>query len=69
MATETVLTNSTANGALTHPITTSLTAGKAFLIAHPVGVAVVGSALIGAGAYWAIKKFKSEKEEPAAASA
>ncbi len=66
MATETVLANTAANGAATHnPI--ALGAAKAFMIAHPVGVAVIGSALIGAGTYWAMKKFRGEKEEPAAA--
>lgn len=69
MATETVLANTATNGAVAHPITTTIGATKAFLIAHPVGVAVLGSALIGAGAYWAMKKLKGEKEESAAASA
>ncbi|WP_069472668.1 hypothetical protein [Candidatus Marithrix sp. Canyon 246] len=62
MATETVLAN-----AVTHPITTVGGATKAFLIAHPVGVAVVGASLIGAGTYWAMKKFMGEKEESVAA--
>jgi hypothetical protein len=64
MATETVL----ANTAATHPIA-ALGATKAFLIAHPIGVAVVGASLIGAGTYWAMKKFMGEKEEPVAEAA
>ena len=48
MATETVI----ANGAATHPVI--LGATKAFLIAHPIGVTVVGASLIGAGTYWAM---------------
>ncbi len=63
MATETVL----ANTAATHPVI--LGATKAFLIAHPIGVAVVGATLIGAGTYWAMNKFMGEKEEPVAAEA
>ncbi|RKZ56277.1 MAG: hypothetical protein DRR08_22115 [Candidatus Parabeggiatoa sp. nov. 2] len=38
---------------------------KAFLLAHPVGMAVVGATLIGAGTYYLIKKFSNKKEEPA----
>lgn len=67
MATETILANTAANGAATHPVT--LGATKAFLIAHPIGVTVVGASLIGAGTYWAMKKFLGEKEEPAAEAA
>ncbi|MEK8016309.1 MAG: hypothetical protein VSS75_005525 [Candidatus Parabeggiatoa sp.] len=46
------------------------TAGSlnAFLLAHPVGVAVVGGALVGAGTYYLMQKFlKKKEEEPAAA--
>jgi len=64
MATETVI----ANGAATHPVILG-GATKAFLIAHPIGVTVVGASLIGAGTYWAMKKFMGEKEEPVAAEA
>jgi len=40
---------------------------KAFFLAHPVGVAVVGGALVGAGAYYLMNKFLKKKEEPATA--
>jgi F0F1-type ATP synthase assembly protein I len=65
MATETAVTNAAASGAATHPV--SIGATKAFLLAHPVGVALVGGVLVGAGTYWVMKKFMGKKEEPAAA--
>ena len=34
----------------------SLGAGKAFIVAHPIGVAVVGGALVGLLAYYLVKK-------------
>jgi predicted transporter len=40
---------------------------KAFLLAHPVGVAVVGGVLIGLGAYYIAKKWSAPKEETAKA--
>jgi len=43
---------------------------KPFLVAHPVGVAIVGGVLVGAGTYYLMNKFLSKKdsqEEPAAA--
>ncbi len=40
---------------------------KAFFLAHPVGVAVVGGALVGAGAYYLMNKLLKKKEEPATA--
>ncbi|MDM8567142.1 hypothetical protein QUF74_16010 [Candidatus Halobeggiatoa sp. HSG11] len=46
-------------------ITTSqsaLTLAKAFLIAHPVGAAIVGGAAIGAGTYFLMNKFLNKKE-------
>jgi predicted transporter len=36
---------------------------KAFLLAHPVGVAIVGGTLIGMGVYYIAKKWSSPKEE------
>ncbi len=37
---------------------------KGFIIAHPVGVAVIGGALIAVGTYYLMKKFLAKKEEP-----
>jgi hypothetical protein len=45
---------------------------KPFLVAHPVGVAIIGGALVGVGTYWLAKKFskpKAEEDEAAAAAA
>ncbi|OQY55197.1 MAG: hypothetical protein DRR08_26555 [Candidatus Parabeggiatoa sp. nov. 2] len=45
---------------------------KPFLIAHPVGVAIIGGALVGTGVYFLAKKFskpKVEEEEAVAAAA
>jgi hypothetical protein len=45
---------------------------KPFLVAHPVGVAIIGGALVGTGVYFLAKKFskpKVEEEEVAAAAA
>jgi len=42
------------------------TATKAFVLAHPVGVAIVGGVLIGAGAYYVVKKFQGKDKEQAA---
>lgn len=39
---------------------------KAFLMVHPIGVAIVGGALIGVGVYYIAKKWGS-KQEPAKA--
>lgn len=54
--------------ATTQPALTA-TAGsvKAFLLAHPVGVAIVGGALVGVGAYYLMKRFSNKEEKPAAA--
>ncbi len=38
---------------------------KSFLVAHPVGVALVGGILVGAATYWVMKKFFDTKDEPA----
>ena len=32
---------------------------KPFLVAHPIGVAVVGGALVGEGAYYLMKKYSA----------
>ncbi|MDM8557887.1 hypothetical protein [Candidatus Parabeggiatoa sp. HSG14] len=46
---------------------------KPFLLAHPIGVALVGGALVGVGSYYLMKKFSKKPEseeatpEPAAA--
>jgi len=55
MATGTEIT--TSNSALT-----TLTSTKAFLLAHPVGVAIVGGALVGMGTYYLMSKFLKKKE-------
>jgi phosphotransferase system glucose/maltose/N-acetylglucosamine-specific IIC component len=65
MATETTaLVNTAPSGA-----SSALGLGtiKAFLVAHPIGVAVVGGALVGTGTYYLMNKFLKKKEEPAAA--
>ena len=41
---------------------------KTFLIAHPVGVALVGGVLVGAATYWVMKKYFNKKEESAPAA-
>ena len=65
MAIETVANTTAA----TTPSALATTAGsvKVFLLAHPVGVAVVGGALVGVGAYYLMKKFSPKTEEPATA--
>jgi len=60
MAAETSLTN-----VATHPIAAYSGTVKPFLLAHPLGVAIVGGILVGAGTYWAVKKFTKPKEEEA----
>ncbi len=63
MAGETEVANTTA-GAFN-----GLWAGsvKPFLVAHPIGVAVVGGALVAVGAYYLAKKFSKKEEEPSPA--
>jgi hypothetical protein len=41
---------------------------KSFLVAHPVGVALVGGILVGAATYWVMKKYFNKKEESAPAA-
>ena len=58
MAAEVATTN-----AITHPATVLTGSTKCFLLAHPIGLAIVGSILVGAGTYWALKTFTQKKEE------
>jgi hypothetical protein len=67
MAIETGIANTTT--AASQGLTTATGAVKGFLLLHPVGVAVVGGALIGTGTYYLMNKFLKKKEEPAAAAA
>ncbi len=63
MAAETALNTATST-------TTAVSSGiKAFVLAHPVGVAIVGGAIVGAGTYWLMNKFLKKNEEPAPAAA
>ncbi len=48
---------------------TTLGSAKAFLIAHPVGIAIIGGSLVGAGTYFLMKKFLKKKEEAKPAEA
>ena len=48
---------------------TTLGSAKAFLIAHPVGIAIIGGSLVGAGTYFLMKKFLKNKEEAKPAEA
>ncbi len=50
-----------------HPTALSTGAAKAFIVAHPVGVAVVGGVLIGAATYYIMKKFFGGKKVEATA--
>ncbi len=43
-------------------------ATKAFLLAHPVSVAVVGGIILGAASYWFVSKYWKNKKEEAAAT-
>ena len=63
MAIETALSNTAPSGAHSAFGVGSL---KAFLVAHPVGVVVVGSTLVSAGIYYIMNKFLNKKEEVAA---
>ncbi|MCK5525011.1 MAG: hypothetical protein KAI83_17930 [Thiomargarita sp.] len=50
--------------------TTAISSGiKAFVLAHPVGIAIVGGAVVGAGTYWLMNKYLKKNEEPAPAAA
>lgn len=56
------------NTTATNPILATAGSVKVFLLAHPVGVALVGGALVGAGSYYLMKKFLNKKEEEPAAA-
>ena len=60
MAIETALANTAPSGANS---TLGLGSLKAFMLAHPVGVAVVGGALVGAGSYYLMNKFLKKKDD------
>ena len=53
--------------------TTNTTVGlgtvKSFLLAHPVGVALVGGAAVAGVTFWVMNKFFNKKDEPAAVAA
>ena len=48
--------------AVTGPLTAIGATTKAFILAHPVGVAIAGSALLGYGAYKLLKKKDTTEE-------
>ncbi|RKZ50461.1 MAG: hypothetical protein DRR16_12580 [Candidatus Parabeggiatoa sp. nov. 3] len=64
MSTETALANTAPSGAHSALGLGSL---KAFLLAHPVGVAIVGGTLVGVGTYYLMNKLLNKKEETATA--
>lgn len=55
------------SGVATTETAIGLGAIKSFVVAHPIGVALVGGVLVGVGTYWVMKKFFNKKDEPAAA--
>jgi hypothetical protein len=67
MAIETGIANTTT--AASQTLTAAAGSVKAFLLLHPVGIAVVGGAIIGTGTYYLMNKFLKKNEEPAAAAA
>ncbi len=42
---------------------------KTFVASNPITVAIVGGALVGAGAYWLMNKYFNKSEESAVAAA
>jgi phosphotransferase system glucose/maltose/N-acetylglucosamine-specific IIC component len=58
MAAETGIATTVSN-----PVST-YTGVKTFLLAHPVGVAIIGGIIVGTGTYWLVKKFSEKKDEP-----
>ncbi len=64
MANETALANTAPSGAHS---ALGLGSIKAFLLAHPVGVAIVGGTLVGVGTYYLMNKLLNKKEETATA--
>jgi hypothetical protein len=59
MATEAATTSN----ALTSQATALAGSTKSFLLAHPIGVAIVGGIIVGTGTYYAVKYFTRKKEE------
>ncbi|MBE9561559.1 MAG: hypothetical protein IMF12_01670 [Proteobacteria bacterium] len=47
----------------TNHSTLTLVSAKAFLIAHPVGIAIVSGVAVGAGTYFLMNKFLKKKEQ------
>lgn len=45
---------------------TAATGVSGFIAAHPIGVALIGGALVGVGVYYLVKSFSKPKEEAAA---
>ena len=67
MAVETQLANAAGGTVTSAPH--GLWAGslKPFLVAHPIGVAVVGGALVGVAVYYLMNKYSKKAEEPSPA--
>jgi hypothetical protein len=53
----------------TNAISSLGTTTHAFIAAHPLGVAIVGGAIIGMGAYYLMNKFFKKAESPKEATA
>lgn len=51
-----------------HTVSGAITTTKAFVAAHPIGLAVVGGGAVAAGAYYWMKKRKAAKVDAADAS-
>ena len=68
MAAETSLAN-VATGSATGTAHNGLWVGtvKPFVVAHPIGMAVIGGVLVGMGTYYLMKKFSKKTEEPSPA--
>ena len=52
---------SSAHAACSSGLAAAGTAAKAFVLANPMGIGVVGGVLIGAGAYWALAKMLAKE--------
>lgn len=53
------LISSSANGSLSAVLATS----KAFVVAHPIGMAVAGGALLGIGSYVSLGRYFSKRKQ------